>query len=112
MTEQTPLHWAAHPERAVGPAAPEAHVWQRSAAYAPSGANVLRTFPARTNHVLHLVLCFFTFGFWLPVYVAIAVYNNNRLVQQWVWDPYATVPRYTTGVSDGQILPAPHHPQG
>lgn len=36
--------------------------------------------PARTNHLLHLILTFCTFGFWLPVWFVIALRNHGRTV--------------------------------
>ena len=36
--------------------------------------------PAKTSHILHAVLTFFTMGFWFPVWIAVTVYNHNRSV--------------------------------
>jgi hypothetical protein len=42
--------------------------------------------PARTNHVLHLLLTLFTFGLWAPVWFIVALYNSNRMVQHQIWN--------------------------
>lgn len=36
--------------------------------------------PARTNHVLHLILTIITFGLWAPVWLIVALINANRTV--------------------------------
>jgi hypothetical protein len=41
--------------------------------------------PAKTSHILHLVLTLFTFGLWSPVWFIVWLYNHNRSVQRQVW---------------------------
>jgi len=38
--------------------------------------------PAKTNHVLHLILTVLTLGCWLPFWGVIAVVNNGKYVRQ------------------------------
>jgi hypothetical protein len=47
----------------------------------------------KLNHILHLLLCLFTFGFWVPVYLFRLLGNemHNRLIRQ-----------YNAGHRDGQ----------
>jgi hypothetical protein len=39
----------------------------------------------QTSHLLHLVLCFCTLGFWWPVWLAVTLTNNshNEKLRQW-----------------------------
>lgn len=58
--------------------------------------------PARTNHLLHMVLTLFSLGFWSPVWAIVTLYNHNRSVPQQVWQPRPFVGLdygYTTGIS-------------
>jgi hypothetical protein len=38
--------------------------------------------PAKTNHVLHLLLTIVTLGMWAPVWLIMTVVNSSRLVPQ------------------------------
>jgi hypothetical protein len=36
--------------------------------------------PAKTNHVLHLILTLISCGMWSPIWLIVALYNVNRMV--------------------------------
>jgi hypothetical protein len=55
--------------------------------------------PARTNHILHLLLTMFSFGLWAPVWVTVWLFNHNRTIARLV--PAAYAPAYATGQSAG-----------
>jgi hypothetical protein len=68
--------------------------------------------PAYTNHVLHFILTFFTFGLWAPVWFLVWVVNHNRTIARQVWVPVAPQPAYDRNrYWPQQNLPAPL-PQG
>jgi hypothetical protein len=73
--------------------------------------------PARTNHLLHWILCLFTLGLWFPVYCVVALYNHNRMVLRQLpesiqYQPPAMHPGYTPGYWPplGQVHMNPPHP--
>lgn len=60
--------------------------------------------PARTNHLLHLLLSLFTLGFWVPVWFIVALYNHNRMV------PRTIITSQPTVYQQGWYPPANAHP--
>jgi len=57
--------------------------------YAPAqGYWATQYVPAKTSHILHLVLFLLTFGLWAPVWLIVALYNHNRSVPRRTWVPY------------------------
>lgn len=52
----------------------------------PQGYWSTQYVPARTNHILHLVLTLVTLGLWLPVWFVVWLYNNSRMVPMQIWN--------------------------
>lgn len=52
---------------------------------APRGQYQTQLVPAKTSHILHLIMTCITFGMWSPVWLIITLYNHNRSVPQQVW---------------------------
>ena len=51
-------------------------------AHCPLCKRQVRTVRSGTNHVLHLLLSFFTLGFWLPVWIRIATMNQPDICHE------------------------------
>jgi hypothetical protein len=62
--------------------------------------------PAKTNHLLHWILCLFTLGLWFPVYILVALHNHGRMVLKQLPDASPLTPGYH--YSSGQW--SPYHP--
>lgn len=67
--------------------------------------------PARTNHVLHFILCGVTLGLWFPVYCLVVLHNHGRMVAKRLPSasaPAVPVPPGLSGDS-GYAPPAPEY---
>lgn len=52
-----------------------------------AGTRAIIVYPNRCNHVLHLLLCLFLCGLWLPVWIFLAMEPSQRFMLQ--VDPYS-----------------------
>jgi hypothetical protein len=70
--------------------------------------------PRRVNHLLHLVLTFFTVGFWIPVWlmVMIVVHNRNTQVEVEYWSRIQRYWQWELAQSDAVIPPPRESIQG
>jgi hypothetical protein len=65
--------------------------------------------PARTSHILHLILTCMTLGLWSPVWFLVWLHNHNRMVTKALPMQMGVDYGYTTGTGG---LPRPSFPQG
>jgi hypothetical protein len=66
--------------------------------------------PAKTSHIIHLMLTFLTLGFWSPVWFFVWLYNHNRMVPRRYWVPLDYTPQYRPGAYPGSPAPLQIYP--